>query len=313
MRSSERLAFSRYWTPKYWPTWFVLGLLRLCCLLPHRRRLGIGFLIGRLGHRLAAKRRGIARRNIELCFPELSVTERNDLALRHFEALGASFIEMGVGRWGSEDELLRLTKVEGAEHIENAGKDGKGFILLSAHFSTLEISGCALSKVCPPFDVVYRRFRNDLLTDLLRTTRQRSARNAIEKNDIKSMVRSLRDGVPVWYAPDQSYNRKQSALLPFFGVPSMTNTATGTLAKLGRAAAVPFFPRRLDDGTYVLTILPALEDFPSGDAEKDTMKYVEVLEQHIRLAPEQYYWVHRKFKNRPDDLAEVYAALDTLK
>ncbi|MBT8078308.1 MAG: lipid A biosynthesis lauroyl acyltransferase [Gammaproteobacteria bacterium] len=313
MRPSERLSFSRYWTPRYWAAWFAVGLLRLVVMLPHQRRLAIGFLLGRLGHRIARTRRAVTRRNIALCFPELSETERDSMALKHFEALGASLIEMAVARWGSEEELLSLTQVDGAEHIENAARDGQGIILLSAHFSSLEISGCALSKVCPPFDVVYRRFRNSLFTDLLRTTRQRSARNAIEKNDIKSMVRSLRNGIPVWYAPDQSYNRKQSALLPFFGVPSMTNTATGTLAKLGRAAAVPFFPRRLDDGTYVLTILPALDDFPSGDLERDTMKYVEVLETEIRKAPEQYYWVHRKFKNRPDDMEDAYADLDTLK
>lgn len=313
MKSSERLPFLRYWTPYYWPGWLVIGILRLICLLPHRRRLAVGFFIGRVGHRLGAQRRAIARRNIELCFPELGDDERDALTLRHFEALGASFVEMGVGRWGSENELLDLTRVEGAEHIAEAAKNGQGIILLSAHFTTLEISGCALSKICPPFDVVYRRFRNDLITELLRTTRLRSARNAIEKNDIKSMVRSLRDGVPVWYAPDQSYNLKQSALLPFFGVQGMTNTATGTLAKLGRAVAVPFFPRRLQDGSYVLTILPALADFPSGDTEKDTMQYVQVLEDQVRLAPEQYYWVHRKFKNRPDTLEDVYADLDTLK
>ena len=313
MRSSERLSFTRYWTPKYWTAWLAIGLLRLVVMLPHKLRLRIGFWIGRVGHRVGASRRAITRRNIELCFPELSTTERDELTLRHFEALGASLIEMGIGRWASEKEMLELTRVEGAEHIADATRDGQGIILLSAHFSTLEISGCALSKVCPPFDVVYRRFRNELFTDLLRTTRQRSARNAIEKNDIKSMVRSLRAGVPVWYAPDQSYNRKQSALLPFFGIPSMTNTATGTLAKLGKAKAVPFFPRRLDDGTYVLNILPALDDFPSADAEADTLKYVQVLERQVRNAPEQYYWVHRKFKNRPDNMEDVYADLDTLK
>jgi KDO2-lipid IV(A) lauroyltransferase len=127
------------------------------------------------------------------------------------------------------------------------------------------------------------------------------------------MVRSLREGTPVWYAPDQSYHLKQSALLPFFGVPAMTNTATGTLAKLGKAKAIPFFPRRLPEGGYELLLLPPLEDMPSGDAEADTMKYTAVLEDQIRRCPEQYYWVHRKFKNRPETLPEVYADLDALK
>jgi KDO2-lipid IV(A) lauroyltransferase len=145
------------------------------------------------------------------------------------------------------------------------------------------------------------------------SNREVAARRVIEKNDIKSMVRSLREGVPVWYAPDQSYNLKQSALLPFFGVPSMTNTATGTLAKLGKAKAVPFFPRRLANGRYELTLLPAIADLPSGDAEEDTRQYTALLEQHIKSCPEQYYWVHRKFKNRPGLLANVYADFTSVK
>jgi KDO2-lipid IV(A) lauroyltransferase len=126
------------------------------------------------------------------------------------------------------------------------------------------------------------------------------------------MIRSLREGTPVWYAPDQSYNRKQSALLPFFGVPSMTNTATGTLARLGKAVVVPFFPRRLPEGGYVLTILPPVEGIPGDDPVEDTKKYLEILERQIRLCPEQYYWVHRKFKNRPEPLPDVYEDLAAL-
>jgi KDO2-lipid IV(A) lauroyltransferase len=187
-----------------------------------------------------------------------------------------------------------------------------GVILLSAHFTTLEISGRVLSLNSPPFDAVYRRNRSDFMTEILRTNREKSARSTIEKNDIKSMVRSLREGTPVWYAPDQSYNRKQSALLPFFGIPSMTNTATGTLARLGKAVVVPFFPRRLPEGGYLLTLLPPIEGVPGADPIEGTRKYLEVLEQQIRLCPEQYYWVHRKFKNRPEPLPDVYRDLEAL-
>ncbi len=235
------------------------------------------------------------------------------LALRHFESLGISLMEMALGRWASDKKLCSMTTIEGAEHIRETIDDGYGVILLSAHFTTLEISGRVLSLHCPPFDAVYRRFRSDFTTEILASGREVSARRVIEKNDIKSMVRSLRDGVPVWYAPDQSYHLKQSALLPFFGVPAMTNTATGTLAKLGKAKAIPFFPRRLPGGGYELVILPPLEGVPSADAEEDTRKYTAVLENQIRRCPEQYYWVHRKFKNRPDSLPDAYADLDALK
>jgi len=313
MKRTERQPLHHYWMPKYWPTWIGMGLLRLSCVLPYKCQIGLGKLIGRLAHRISAERRAITRRNIELCFPELSATERNQLAREHFEALGASLMEMALGRWASDRKLQAITTVEGAEHIQQTLDEGYGVILLSAHFTALEVSGRVFSLQSPPFDAVFRRFRNDFTTEILATNREKSARSVIEKNDIKSMVRSLRQGVPVWYAPDQSYHLKQSALIPFFGVPAMTNIATSSLAKLGHAKAIPFLPRRLPGGGYELRILPPIDGLPSDDPVEDTRKYVAIIEEHIRRCPEQYYWVHRKFKNRPDTLPDAYADLDALK
>ncbi|HET6629234.1 MAG TPA: lipid A biosynthesis acyltransferase [Woeseiaceae bacterium] len=310
MARAGRKPLHHFWQPWHWPAWLGLGLLRLSCLLPYRAQLGFGKAVGRLAHAIGRERRAIARRNLELCFPELSDADRDRLVRAHFEALGASLIELALGRWASDAKLLGLTRIEGAEHIRDALDRGHGVILLSAHFTTLEISGRVLALNCPPFDAVFRKNRSDFLTEILRTSREKAARDTIDKNDIKSMVRSLREGVPVWYAPDQSYDRKQSALLPFFGVPAMTNTATGTLARLGRAVAIPFFPRRLPEGGYLLSILPPIDGLPSDDPVEDTRKYVEILERQVRLATEQYYWVHRKFKNRPEPLPDVYADPD---
>lgn len=313
MSKRERKPLYYFWTPNHWPAWLGLLLLRLVCLLPQAGRMAVGRGLGRLVHRIAAKRRAITRRNLSLAFPELDVDARNGLARQHFEALGISFVELGMGRWTSDRELLAITTIKGVEHIETATEAGRGIILLSAHFTTLEISGRVLSLNCPPFDAVFRRHRNEFFTEILRTGRERSARSTIEKNDIKSMVRSLRDGHPVWYAPDQSYNLKQSAMLPFFGVPSMANTATSTLARLGKAVVLPYFPRRLADNSYELTVLPPLEGFPSKDAAADTLRYHNILEERIRLCPEQYYWVHRKYKNLPADEPDFYADLDAWK
>jgi KDO2-lipid IV(A) lauroyltransferase len=313
MKRTERRPLHHYWHPKYWPTWVGLGLLRLSCLLPLNWQIGIGKSIGRLAHRIGAERRAITRRNIELSFPDLTEAERNQLAREHFEALGASLMEMALARWASDKKLREIATIEGVDHIQQTLDAGFGVILLSAHFTTLEVAGRAFSLQSPPFDAVFRRFRSDFTTELLSGTRKKSARDVIEKNDIKRMVRSLRDGVPVWYAPDQSYHLKQSALIPFFGVPAMTNIATTTLAKLGRAKAIPFLPRRLPEGGYELRILPPIEGLPSDDPVEDTSKYVAIIEAHIRQCPEQYYWVHRKFKNRPDPLPDVYADLDALK
>jgi KDO2-lipid IV(A) lauroyltransferase len=313
MPQSERPPLHHYWAPKYWPIWVGVAFLRLSCLLPFKWQIGLGKALGRLAHRIGAERRAITRRNIELCFPELSEAERNKLAREHFEALGASLMEMALARWGRKEKLLAMTKVEGGHHIQETLDAGYGVMLISAHFTSLEISGHALREHCPPFDVVYRRFRNPLTTEIVAGTREVTARRVINKNDIKSMIRSLREGVPVWYAPDQSYHLKQSALVPFFGVPAMTNIATTTIAKLGRAKAIPFWPRRLAEGGYEIRIEPPIDGLPSDDPEEDTRKYVAALEAQIRRCPEQYYWVHRKFKNRPDDLPDVYADLEALK
>jgi KDO2-lipid IV(A) lauroyltransferase len=313
MKKFERRPLYHYWQPKYWPAWLGVGFLRLSCWLPYRWQIGLGKAIGRLGHRIAGSRRAITRRNIELCFPELSADARDKLALEHFEALGCSLMEWALGRWASDQKLERMTTLVGVEHVHEAMENGHNVILLSAHFTPIEISGRVLKNYVPPYDCVYRPFRNPLMTQLVAGGRLKSGRNLIDKNDIKAMVRALREGVIVWYAPDQAYHQKQSALLPFFGVPAMTNTATTTLARLGRAVTLPFFPRRLPDGGYEIKILPPIEGLPSDNPEADTLKFMEALEARIRECPEQYYWVHRRFKNRPDPLPDAYADLDSLK
>lgn len=309
----ERKPLSSYWTPRYWPVWFGMGLLRVICLLPHRAALAAGRVLGRIAHRIGGTRRAVVRRNIELCFPDLSPAQRDTLAFDHFKSLGMMVIEMGLGRWASDKHLQSITRLNGIEHVQKALDSGKGVILLSAHFTTLEIMGRVLSLNMPPFDAVFRRNRNEFMTELQRTGRERSADSTIEKRDIKKMVRSLRAKRSVWYAPDQSYNRKGSEVLPFFDIPTMHTTATSTLARLGNAAVVPFFPRRLQDSTYELTLLPAFEDFPGDDPVADTRRYIELLEQHIRSCPEQYFWIHRKFKDLPDDYPDFYADLDAAK
>ncbi len=288
-------------------------LLRLICLLPHRTALACGRVIGRLAHRMGGSRRAIVRRNIELCFPKLTPVERDALAYEHFKALGMTLIEMGLGRWASDKHLASITAMKGIEHLQKAVENGQGVILLCAHFTTLEISGRVLAHHSPPFDVVFRKSRSNFITELQRSGRERAAGGTIEKREIKKMVRSLRAGRPVWYAPDQSYNRKGAEIVEFFGIPATQSTATSTLARLGKAVAIPFFPRRLQDGSYEMILLPPFDNFPSDDPVADTRRYNEVLEEHIRSCPEQYFWIHRKFKDLPDEYPNYYADLAALK
>jgi KDO2-lipid IV(A) lauroyltransferase len=281
--------------------------------LPHRAVLATGRVIGRIAHATGGTRRAIVRRNIELCFPEMTAEERDALAYEHFKALGISLMELGLGRWASTRHLQSITQLNGVEHVQDALASGKGVILLSAHFTTLEVMGRVLAAAVPPFDAVFRKNRSEFMTELQRSGREVSAAGTIEKREIKKMIRSLRNNRAVWYAPDQSYNRKGAEVITFFGVPSMHTTATSTLARLGNAVAIPFFPMRNADGTYTNTLYPPLEDVPSKDVVADTKKYVALLENHVRKCPEQYFWIHRKFKDLPDGYPDYYSDLDALK
>jgi Kdo2-lipid IVA lauroyltransferase/acyltransferase len=311
--ADRRKALYHFIAPRYWPIWTGLGLLRLVCLLPHHMALAVGSATGRLVHRLAGFRRAIVARNISLCFPELDDTERRALVRRHFEALGMSLVELGLARWASDAHLAAITTVEGVDNVLDAVNAGRGVIMLSAHFTALEISGRVIRQFLPPYDLVYRKNRNPFITEILRTNRERCGASTIEKRDIKAMVRSLRQGRIVWYAPDQSYNRKGAELVPFFGVPCMHTTATSTLARLGKAVTVPVFPERQADGRYLARILPPLEGFPGESAIDDTKRYIEVLERQVRRCPEQYYWLHRKFKNLPAPYPDYYESLTASK
>lgn len=311
--AANRRPLYLYLSPATWPTWVGFGILRVVCYLPVPLALALGRGLGWFAHLFGGKRRAIVRRNLELCFPELSTGERDRLGRRHFAALGMSMIEMGLGRWAADERLTAITSVEGVSHVLQAVNDGRGVILLSGHFTTLELSGRVIKLNVPPFEAVYRKSRNPFTTEMLRTGRERSAATTIEKGDIKTMVRSLREGRIVWYAPDQSYNRKGAEVIEFFGVPSMHTTATSTLARLGKAVTIPYFPQRLPNGQYHLKLLPPLQDFPSDDPIADTKQFVRLLEEHIRLCPEQYLWVHRKFKGLPESFPDYYADLDAAK
>ena len=311
--ASKRKPLYYFWAPNYWYLWLFLGLLRLSCLLPYLSQLRLFKAAGRLLHRFDTRRRLTARRNISLCFPELSAQERDALLLAHYEAIGASMMELGLARWASDEKVAALSRIEGAENLTEPLQQGQFVILLTGHFTSLELSGRVMREVCPGLDAVFQMHPNEFLTEILRTSRERAVSSTIESSDIRGMVRSLKSGTPLWFAPDQTVRSKQSFLTTFFGEPAMHNTATTKLAKLGKAVAVPWFFYRLPEGGYSMTILPRLENFPSDDAIEDTKQFTAILEDAIRRCPEQYIWTYRKFKGRPEPLPDAYANLDELK
>ncbi len=276
--------------------------------LPFRWQLLAGQQIGRWIGKIMRRRRRIAAINLALCFPELSPTQRAELLEEHFAALGIGLFETAMAWWAPDEKLRGLARVEGTEHLERALARGKGVILLTGHFTTLEL-GARFITWHHSFHAMYRSHKNSLYEAVMRREREhRSRLPPLPHEDLRSLLRAFKRGSAVWYAPDQNHGIRNSVFVPFFGVPTCTITATSRLAALSGAAVVPYFPRRLaETAGYEVTILPALENFPSGDVASDTQRINALLEHYIRQAPAQYLWVHRRFKTQPPGSPNIYS------
>lgn len=296
--------------PRYWPLWLGLGLLWLIVRLPYRVLLALGRLVGRLMHVFMRERRDVAEVNLQLCFPQWTEERRRQVLRDNFESNGIALFEMAMAWWWPRQRLARLAHVEGLEHLHNAAAAGQGVVLVSLHFTTLEL-GAALLGQRVTIDGMYREHRNPVFDLVQRRGRERhnADARAIEREDVRAMFKSLRSGRAIWYAPDQDYGRKASVFVPFFGVPAATVTATSAFARLGKAQVVPFTQTRLPDAQgYRLTVHAPLADFPCGDETADALRINQWAEQAIEQQPEQYMWVHRRFKTRPEGEARPYAA-----
>jgi KDO2-lipid IV(A) lauroyltransferase len=291
---------------RYWPTWMAIAVLWCLSRLPFTWQLAIGRFIGRTFQQFAGRRRAIAAVNLSLCFPELSAGERDRILAEQFISMGIGVLEMAMSWWAPARRVKKLARVEGLQHLQDALDRDKGVILLSAHFTTLEIGGRLLA-LHAPFHVMYREHKNAAFDRVMKAARIRHFGKAIPRGDLRGMLRSLQHNMPVWYAPDQDYGREQSIFVPFFGIPAASITATSRLARISSAAVVPFFQTRLPGARgYRLTLYPPLDNFPGASVEEDTQRINDIIEARIREQPGQYLWAHRRFKNRPKGEAQVY-------
>ena len=268
----------------------------------------IGRLVGKLFHLFSRKRRKIAAINVAACFPEKSESEQKHIVMRHFDSLGMSIIESAMSWWMPGSTLMALAEIEGKENLDQALNKDQGIILLSAHFNSLEISAPLLiSNTQCSVQAVYQANSNDLLEKIITEGRKNNVSALISHKDIRHMIRALKRNEIVWYAPDQGYAGKFSEIVPFFSIPAASNTAASRLSKISGASVLPFFIRQKPDYSgYVLTILPALDNFPTDDSIADTERYHHIIEAAIRKSPEQYLWIHRRFKNRPKEYPDLY-------
>ncbi len=273
--------------------------MRAGAALPVGARLAFARALGRLAMAAQPERREIARRNLELCFPSLDETARATLLRRHFDSAGMAFFEMSRAWWTTDSDLT-LAKPEGLEHLDAAAAGGRGVILLAGHFTTIEIGAAMLARL-RPIDAMYRRFDNPLFDEIMRRGRAAIAGEVMQRDNVRRTLRALSDGRVVLYMPDQADLGSSSVIAPFFGIPAPTGTATARLARLAGAAVVPFVPVRTPDArSYRLVLRPPLKNFPSDDAVADAARVNAEIEAQVREAPEQYLWVHRRFKGPGD-------------
>ncbi|MEN8206887.1 MAG: LpxL/LpxP family Kdo(2)-lipid IV(A) lauroyl/palmitoleoyl acyltransferase [Pseudomonadota bacterium] len=292
--------------PRYWPTWLGMSLARLLHLLPYRLQIAMGPMLGRLFMLINPYRRLIVKTNLDLCFPQKNDTERQQLYARFVKSLGLSMVEEAASLWAPGRFFDKRGQVQGLEHIKAAQEQGKGVLLLSGHFCSVDFAGRVLLRH-HPVCFTYQELRNPLSNHILTNIRRKIAHCIIHRHDIRGFIKALKAGKVVWYAPDQSLARKDSVFAPFFGVQANTLTATTKLAKMTGAAVLPFeIKRRPDASGYTLTIRPALEDFPGDNETADATRFNALLEAQVRENPEQYLWLHRRFKHRPEGEPKLY-------
>ena len=290
--------------PKHWPMFALLSLAFLIARLPWTLQRALGRGVGWLAFHLAGTRRKAAEVNLALCFPDESPQWRQRLLRDSFDALGVGVFEFARAWWGSIEAITPQVEIEGLEHLKQLQAEGRGVLLVSGHFMTLEMCGRLLCQHVP-LAGMYRRHRNPVMEWAVKKGRLGYATAMFANEDIRATVRHLKKGGFLWYAPDQDMRGKESVFVPFFGQPASTITATHQFARLTGCAVVPYFHRRVG-GRYLLKIAPPLPDFPSEDVVADTAAVNRAIEDMVREAPAQYLWIHRRFKRQPGGISDFY-------
>jgi KDO2-lipid IV(A) lauroyltransferase len=291
--------------PRTWPTWLGIGVMALLARLPWPLQRGLGRALGGVLRPLLGERRRIAARNLALCFPALDDAARASLLRQHFAELGIGLFEFARAWWGSVAPLRRGLQVDGLEHVEAARAGGRGVIVISGHFTTLEICGRLLCDHVP-LAGMYRPHAQAAMEWAVKHGRLRYAAAMFGRDELRPALRHLKQGGLLWFAPDQDTRRGDSVFVPYFGRPASSLTSTHQLARLSGAAVLAFAHVRRPDGGYTLRLSPAFADFPSEDAVADTSRVMAAIEGMVRAAPAQYLWIHRRFKRQPNGGEDLY-------
>jgi KDO2-lipid IV(A) lauroyltransferase len=282
---------------KNWLSWLGIGLGTLVARLPWACYKPLSWTLSLLMRTLLIRRGRIAKRNIELCFPELSVAQQKALWRKSFDSLAFSAFEFARGWWGNLRKKEIMQPIVGLHHLTAANNAGKGVLLVSPHLTTLEYCNKILTQHVKMAGM-YRPFDSEVLEWSVLNGRLQYG-IMFKRDELRATLRYLKSGGNLWFAPDQETRRGDSVFVPFFKQQAWSLTSTHQMAKLSKASVHTFFHQRMPDGSYHIEISPALENFPSDDPVQDTARIMAIFEQMIRRCPEQYLWVHARFKRQP--------------
>jgi KDO2-lipid IV(A) lauroyltransferase len=300
------LMSKKLFTPNALLMWFGIGILWvLIKLLPHPWLEKLGIALGQTMRLCMPRREHIVATNIRMCFKELTPEQQQILIHDIFSSIGIGIIETGLAWWLPNDQIDVISTIEGLDYLKQAQATQKPIILCTGHFTTFEIAGRVLSNHLT-FNAMYRQQNNEVYNFLMHKCRSTRLKEIIPRNDVRAILAALKTHIPLWLAPDQDYGRRRSVFVPFFGINAASITSPAKLAKLTGAIILPYFSYRLPNMRYLVSFQPPLEQFPSGDLEKDTLRINELIETGVRRAPDQYLWLHRRFKTRPLGEASIY-------
>ena len=285
-----------------------VGFLKILSLLPYKLLVSIGYGLGFIAARLPGDRNRVVKTNLQLCFPDLNENKINDLSKKHWRLLGRSLVEKSIIWLGSEKQLSRMIEVKSAVDLTTR----KPRILVNMHFTGIEgsiiLSALAKRMNWPRTSGFFQRMKNPFFNQKIIAWRNRFGGNSIDRQgNAKTIIREIRNGDFIIIAPDIDLGLKDSEFVPFFGIQTNTITTISRLAAItGADVCMMVTSLKEDESGYLCEISKPLENFPGVDPKTDTARLNQYFEKEIRLRPAEYYWVHKRFKNRPHDEANPY-------
>lgn len=290
--------------PKFLLTWILILFMRIGVFIPFKAQVVAGKAIGRMMYPFMHKLRSTAYSNISHCFPEKKQPQVERLVKRHFEAIGVSFFETANAYYGSDNKIKKLLTIKNEHFFKDALKEEGGIILLCSHFMPLMLGSRAL-LIKHTIANIYRPQNNTLFDSAMVKGYKKNGAVMIKSTDTRSIIKAINNSLPIWYAPDQDLGKNNSVFAPFFGIQTATASATARLAKNNNTRVIPYSFIRTSNG-YLMSFEKPISNYPSNDPIHDATVINQILEKQINHSPEQYLWIHRRFKTRPNDEKNFY-------